>query len=382
MELPKIQKAKGLKGKRVLLRLGLNIPVKNGRVVDAFRILKAIPTIQYLQKKGAKIIIISHIGRDSKETLRPVVNYFNRRLNIKMGFIPEHGAELAEGMIEHMTNGSVILLENLRQHEGEKKNDVVFAKYLAGLAEIYVNDAFSVSHRKHASVHAVTRYLPSYAGLLFQDEVKHLEMALNPKHPFLFVLGGAKIATKMPLLRKFTKLADMIFVGGALANDLYKAKGYEIGKSLADGDVKGISALAKNVKVIVPPDTIVKTLKGDQVRIMGDVKKTDSIMDAGPVSQKSFSDLISKQKFILINGPLGYYEGGYDKATKKLLKVAAASRAKVIVGGGDTVAMVTKMKLEDEFTFLSTGGGAMLDFLADGKLPAIDMLIKCKHNKI
>ena len=223
MELPKIQQAGSLKGKRVLVRVGFNVPLISHRVVDGYRLKRVLPTIEYLKKKGAKIILISHIGRDPKDSLRPVANYFNRQKNYKVGFIPAIEASSVESVIDRMQEGSIMLLENLRRYPGEVANDAAFAKKLASFADIYVNDAFSVSHRKHASIVGVTKYLPSYAGLLLQDEVKHLNTVLDPKHPFLFILGGSKIATKMPLLKKFVKVADTVFVGGALANDLFKA---------------------------------------------------------------------------------------------------------------------------------------------------------------
>ena len=379
MNLPKIQQAKGLKGKRVLLRLGLNVPVKGGRVLDDFRIRKALPTIEYLKKKGAKIVIISHIGRNPKESLMPVATHLNNMLNVKIGFIPDIENDTALEIVGGMPNGGVIVLENLRVFSGEKENNASFVKKLVSFGDIYVNDAFSVSHRKHASIVGIPKYLPSYSGLLFQSEIKHLEMALDPKRPFLFVLGGAKIATKMPLLRKFAGIADTVFVGGALANDIYKAKGYEVGRSLVDGSAREVKKLVGHNRVFVPEDVIILGKNGTETRPANEVRKSDMIVDAGPKTRSGFPEMVYSAKFILINGPLGNYEKGFDKATKKLLKVASEAPAKVIVGGGDTVALVTKMKLEEKFTFVSTGGGAMLDFLADGKLPGIDAMVKCKH---
>jgi phosphoglycerate kinase len=378
MELPKIQQAGNLKGKRVLVRVGFNVPIVAHRVADDFRLRRTVPTIEYLKKKGAKIILISHIGRDPKETLRPVANYFNRSKNFPVGFVPDVMAENVRDVIANMQNGSVVLLENLRQYPGEKENDLKFAKYLASLGDVYVNDAFSVSHRKSASVVGITKYLPSYAGLLFQDEVKHLSMALAPNHPFLFMLGGAKIETKMPLLRKFTKVADTVFVGGALANDLFKAKGIEVGTSLADDSVKGLTGIASHKRVVLPHDVLVEGGKNGEVRALDAIGAHDIIVDVGSKTRREFSDLVAQHKFVVLNGPIGWYEKGYDKGTKKLLKVLADSPAKVIVGGGDTVALVAKMKLEDSFLFVSTGGGAMLDFLIDGKLPGIDALTKSR----
>ena len=390
MDIPKIQQAGNLKGKRVIVRVGFNVPIKAHRVDDDFRLKQALPTIEYLKKRGAKIILISHIGRDQKATLRPIANYYNRKKNFKVGFIPDIESSTTQAMIENMQEGSVMLLENLRRYPGEVANDTAFAKKLAALGDVYINDAFSVSHRKHASIVGVPKYLPSYAGLLFQEEVKHLSMALDPKHPFLFILGGAKIVTKMPLLKKFIKIADTVFVGGAIANDLFKAKGIEVGKSLVSKSIRGLKQLAEEDRLVLPKDVLVECGKNGRVRSLEKIGENDVIVDVGEQTRKEYKMLLKGKKFVVLNGPVGWYEKGYDKGTKKLLKVLSdlsdlsagrqGSRAKVIVGGGDTVALVSKMRLEKKFHFVSTGGGAMLDFLADGKLPGIDALVKNKNN--
>jgi len=376
MNIPSIQSAGNLKGKRVIVRVDFNVPIKDGRIGDDYRLKKTLQTILFLKKKGAKTILISHIGKDEKSTLKPVADYFNRKQNIKMGFIPDWENPMLVDITHNIQNGSVILLENLRRNPGEKTNDLKFAKKMASLADIYVNDAFSASHRKHASIVGITKYLPSYAGFLLVSEEKNLRLALEPKHPFLFVLGGAKISTKMPLLQKFAKTADSVFVGGALANDLLKARGFEIGISLVDPEVKNIKKIASDKKILLPIDVLVKNEKGGEVRALEAVGKEDFICDVGPKTRASFDALVAKHKFIVFNGTLGEYEAGYDKGTKKLLKVLADSKAKVILGGGDTVTMVEKMKLGDAFHFVSTGGGAMLDYLTSGSLPGIDALKK------
>lgn len=379
MDIPKIQQAGSLKGKRVLVRLGLNVPIKNHHVRDDFRIRQSLKTIEYLKKKKAKIIIISHIGRGGDDSLRPVANHLNRKLNIKSGYISDLMSEEVDGVIDSMLEGGVLVLGNLRKYEGEVENSTAFAKKLASFGDIYVNDAFAVAHRKHASVVGIPKYLPSYAGLLFQEEVKQLSKILSPKHPFLFVIGGAKMKTKMPLMRKYAEVADTVLVGGALANDVYHARGIEVGKSLVDMEVKGLARIAKRENVLVPEDVIIVSEKKAGTSVMLDqLTKESVIVDAGNKSRKSFIELVDRHKLVVFNGPLGNYEAGYDKATKKLLKIISDSDIKSIVGGGDTVALVSKMKLEDAFTFVSTGGGAMLDFIVDGKLPAITALQKCK----
>ena len=382
MKLPDIRTIKDLKGKRVLVRAGLNVPIKSHQVVDDFRIRRSLLTIEYLKSKGAKVILISHIGRDPKESLRPVANHFNRRLNVKIGFVPDIESKMAKTMIENMSDGSVILLQNLRQYSGEVKNSATFAKKLAKFGDIYVNDAFSVSHREHASIVGVPKYLPSYAGILFQEEVAHLSMARKPEHPFLFILGGAKISTKIPLLEKFAKIADTVFVGGALANDLFRERGIEVGESLVDMSAKGLKKLIRCQKLVFPEDVLVISGIRGAARSLERIGKQDVIVDVGPKTRKSFEKLVSKHKFILVNGPLGNYEKGYDKGTKKLLKVLSSSKAKIIIGGGDTAALVTRMKLEKAFMFVSTGGGAMLDYLVDGKLSGINALLESKEQSI
>ena len=228
------------------------------------------------------------------------------------------------------------------------------------MGDIYVNDAFSVSHRAHASVVSVPKYLPSYAGFQLEAEVKNLSHAFkNPKHPFLFILGGAKFSTKMPLIKKYLKLADFVFIGGALANYFLKAKGYNIGKSLVDDINYGIASILKNKKLILPTDFIIKN---------------KAIVDIGEKSIENLEVIIKKSKLILFNGPLGKYEDGGAVGTKKILKFISSVKAESIIGGGDTVALISEMKMQNKFSFVSTGGGATLDFLANGTLPGIKAL--------
>jgi len=376
MKLPTIQSIKNIKGKHILVRVGFNVPIKFHQVVDDFRITRVLPTIEYLKKRGAKVILLSHIGRDGKESLRAIANHFNRKLNIKVGFIPDIENPAAKNIVSNMSDGSVVLFQNLRRYSGETENNSAFAKKLASFGDIYVNDAFSVSHRQHASIVGIPKYLPSYAGILLQEEIKHLSMARQPKHPFLFILGGAKIATKIPLLKKFLKVADRVFVGGVLANNLFRAKGLCVGKSRIDTQTNDLKSLILHKNLILPQDVLVTNQKNGDARLLEDINTQDIIIDVGPRTRKNFENLVAKHKFILLNGPLGNYENGYDKGTKKLLSVLSKSKAEVIVGGGDTVALVSKMRLEKDFLFVSTGGGAMLDYLVDGKLPGIDALLK------
>ena len=362
-------KPETLRGKYVLVRAGVNVPLIHGKVADGFRIKKALQTIRFLKKAGARVIVIAHIGRDPKESLLPVARYMNTKTRI--GFAPDVFGPATEKMIANMKNGTALLLENLRQYEEEKGNNVAFAKHLAMHADIYVNDAFSVSHRKHASIVSISKYLPSYIGLSFEEEYGELMHMREPKKPFVLVLGGAKIKTKMPLLSLYAKKGDTVCVGGAIGNTLLKARGYEIGTSVAD-DTKGLSALAKKKNILLPVDVVVKTAKNERiVRGVNDIQKTDTIFDIGPETVHVWEKTLIKAKSVVVNGPLGWYEKGYAKGTKDILKIIAHSSARSVVGGGDTVALVRSAKMTQDITFLSTAGGAMLDFLADGSLPGI-----------
>ncbi len=367
MKIKSIKEIKNLKGKTVLLRADFNVPIEKGKVVDDFRIEKTIPTIKYLKQKGAKIIIVSHAGEDGAQTLEPVAKVLNKY--VKTFFVPQ---TMPKNLI--LRNGEVVLLENIRREAGEMKNDASFAKKLASLGDIYVNEAFPVSHREHASIVGVPKYLPHYAGLQMMTEIEHLEkVSKNPKHPFLFILGGAKFSTKMPLINKFLKTADTVSITGALANDFLKASGFEVGKSLIDDGDFGIAKIVNNKKLLLPVDVVVST--GGVNKNVADVKKSEKIVDIGTESVREIGMAIAKAKMVLWNGPTGNYENGWDKGTIALLKMLAKSKAETIIGGGDTVALISKLKMEKKFSFVSTGGGATLEFLSKGTLPGIIALL-------
>lgn len=378
-----------LSGVKVLVRVDFNVPIKNGIIGDDYRIRKALPTIEFLRSKGARLILISHIetadglvsdqvdgpSMVKKPTLAPVSAYLSKK-DVPVMFVKNiSGAFTAS---EQLKDGEVILVENIRENEGEKKNDAKFAKQLATLADIYVNDAFSVSHREHASVCAITQFLPSYAGLQFQKEVENLSAAFNPSHPFLFILGGAKFDTKLPLIHKFLKTADTIFIGGALANDALKAKGFDIGMSKVSKGDMNISGIVSQAQVVIPTDVIVQdhSIKGDF-----EIGNLDAIYDAGPNTLVDLKKKIDAASFILWNGPLGLFEKGFTGGTVKVAEMVAertSAGAVSMIGGGDTLSAISKLGIEDKFTFVSTGGGAMLDFLAQGTLPGIEALNKHK----
>lgn len=331
MALKSITETGDWENKKVLVRVDWNVPIEDGKVVDEFRIKKSFPTLEYLKGAGAKVIIATHL--EPKGTSVEFLKIY----------VPE-GMEL---------------LDNLRDDPGEEGNSETFAKRLASKADIYVNEAFSVSHREHASIVGVPKLLPSFIGLQFALEIKELSKAFYPKKPFLFILGGAKFDTKLPLLKKFIHIADHIFVGGALANNFFKEQGVDVGNSLVkEGNFK-LKELLKTGKIILPEDTIIKDGK---------------ILDAGPKAIENLKPIISASKLVLWNGPLGGYEHGYKVATLALAKMISECASESIIGGGDTIAAIRELNLFDKFSFVSTGGGAMLDFLATGTLPGIEAI--------
>jgi len=369
-----IKDLKSLTGKKVILRVDLNVPIKNGVVLDDFRIKKVIPTILFLQKKGAKVIIISHLGEDGKDSLLPVSIKIKKYIK-EIDFIqtPIFSDE-TEKRINSLKNGEIVLLENLRSETGEKKNSPSFARALSRYGEIFVNDAFSVSHREHASIVGITKYLPGYAGFQFMIEIENLSKVFNPSHPFLFILGGAKFETKIPLIKKFLRSADNIFIGGAIANDFFKARGYEVGTSLVGPTNFQIPLLLKAKNLVLPIDVEVTKSSKNRFTNPSDILPEENIVDVGPKTIELLKDLVNKSEFILWNGPLGKYETGFGGATEEVLKIIAKSKAKSVIGGGDTAALISKLKIEDKLGFVSTGGGATLDFLSKGTLPGIRVL--------
>jgi phosphoglycerate kinase len=385
-----------LKGVRVLMRVDFNVPVQNGAVVDDFRIRKILPTLAYLKEKGARTILISHIEGSAADatsktpvgepSLAPIVVHL-KKLGVECGFVKNYAQAFAAS--QALADGQFVLLENLRINPGEKKNDKKFAGELASLADVYINEAFSVSHRAHASIVAITGFLPSYAGFLFESEVTHLSAAFHPSRPFFFILGGAKFETKVPLIEKFIQTADMVFVGGALAHNFFKEKGYSLGTSLVSDRDFNLKRFFNNQKLLLPVDVIVQNATGKKiVKKPNEVAADETIMDAGPLTIDLLKKTIAGTRQILWNGPLGAYEKGYKQPTIDLAQTIAAASMKgsveSIVGGADTLATIAEIRestgepIEEKFSFVSTGGGAMLDFLADETLPGIEALNSCK----
>lgn len=360
-----------LKGKKVLLRIDVNVTLGDNRSIDGgedWRILKAYRTIEFLVNQGAIVVLLSHLGRDPQATLKPIVEYMAQRINL--GFIPSYDYELIEQTVENMQHGSVVMLENVRQHPGETENDPAYLLPVVGLCDIYVNDAFSVSHRAHASVDSVTRLLPSFFGLQFTDEVKQLSTVLNTQGTTTLVLGGAKFGTKFDLLQKMLPKVSYVLLGGALANVFLKARGFEIGESFAD-DVD-VSSMIDNEKIILPVDCVDQD--GDVLRI-DEVRETDIILDIGHETEELFESVIAHSDVVLWNGPMGKYEDGYTSGSLAVARSLAHAPAFSVTGGGDTAAVILQECSADDFGFVSTGGGAMLDFLVQGTLPGIEAIV-------
>jgi len=377
--LPSIRDITDLSGKKVLLRLDLNVPLTpQGEVADDFRIRKALPMLTFLRERGVLVRAVSHIDGVGG-SLRSVADYMVRHLGIALTFVPELSHAQTALVLERQSPCEIVLFENIRREAGEERNDPVLAGRLAALGDMYVNDAFSVSHRAHASIVGVPKLLPSYAGLQFADEIEHLSQAFDPPRPFIFIIGGIKFATKLPLVRKFLDIADAVFVGGALANDIFRARGLSVGKSVVSAEELDLSDIVHHPKLLTPCD--VRVRPADDLREEAAVFKSpknvgpeETVMDAGPATLEALRERISSAAFIVWNGPLGDYEDDFEEGTEELAEMIAAASGRSVVGGGDTVAAISRLKLEEKFTFVSTGGGAMLDFLADGTLPGLEAL--------
>ncbi|HQF57073.1 MAG TPA: phosphoglycerate kinase [Candidatus Magasanikbacteria bacterium] len=401
MKLKTLKQIKNLKDKRVLVRVDFNVPIKNGKVQDDSRIRASLPTIKYLLENDAKVILVSHLGRpegmDKKLSLAPVLEKLKQISNFKstsledrfpiFNQLPIVNLEQAKIAIETMKQGQVIMLENIRFFEEEEKNDKKFAKQLAKLVDVFVLDGFAVAHRETASVSGVAKYLPAYAGLLLESEILNLsQLMIKPKKPYIAVLGGAKIETKLPVLKSVLKHADFILLGGGLVNTCLWAKGYEIGKSLLNKDFKKEALrLWKNKKIIFPVDVVVGDLKGKKYRVVNlnkknEIKNSEAILDIGPATIRLYTKYIKSAQTLVWNGAMGYFEQKpYDIGTLSIARlVASRSKGKAfgVIGGGETIQTMEMVGMMSDIDFISTGGGAMLEFLSGKKLPGLKALIK------
>jgi phosphoglycerate kinase len=384
-----IKTVKNLVGKRVLVRVDFNVALdEKGQILDdeAYKVSATLPTIKYLIAKKAQVILMTHLGRpkgiDKKLSVKPVGKFLGELLRKEIRI-----AEIKK--VGELKNGEVVMLENLRFNPGEEKNDVKFAKELAELGDIYVNDGFGVAHRATASNVAITKFLPSYAGLLLEQEVKVLSLIkTKPKKPLLVIMGGVKFETKLPVIQKLLPKANWLMLGGALANTCYKALGYGVGASLLDADyIKLAKTIAKNKKVLLPLDMIVGRVDRnvcDYHHLPRPTKPTKlvsspmEILDIGPETVAEWSKLIKKAQTVIWNGPMGNFEHKpFDHGTMAIARlVATRSRGPAygIVGGGETIAALRRTKMSDFVDFVSTGGGAMLEYLAGKRLPGIEAL--------
>lgn len=381
-----------VKGKKVFVRVDFNVPLnEEGAVTDDTRIRAALPTIRYLIDNNAKVILASHLGRpkgqvNAKYSLAPVAAKLGEILGIKIIFTKDCIGEEAAQAVAGMQPGDVVLLENLRFHPEEEKNEPAFAKALASLADLYINDAFGTAHRAHASTVGVAELLPSAAGFLIEKEVEYLSKAVNnPVKPFVAIIGGAKVSDKIGVLENLLTKVDTLVIGGGMANTFLKAQGISMGKSLVEEDktelAKGImdKASAKGVKLFLPDDMVItEEIKADVPHKV--VDKTEipdgwAAVDIGPKSAERFAEAVRKANTIIWNGPMGIFEmEPFAKGTEAVAKAVAESEGISVVGGGDSVAAVKKMGVAKKVSHISTGGGASLEFLEGKELPGIKVL--------
>jgi phosphoglycerate kinase len=369
-------------GKRVLVRFDYNVSVKNGAVADDTRLKETLPTINFLRSDGAKLIIMSHLGRPDGKlvegmSLKPVAVHLSELLGVEVKMAPDCIGPETEAMAASLKEGEIIMLENLRFHKEEEENDDEFSRQLASLGEVYVNDAFGTVHRAHASVVGVTKYLPGYSGFLLQKEIEMLGNILgNPDKPFIAVLGGAKVSDKIGVISNLSKKADLLLIGGAMQFTFLQAKGMGTGTSLyeknEEHDAVGMLATGK---LVLPVDAVVaSSLTSDDIEIVpiNGIPATKKGLDIGPETVKLFSDKIKTAKTIVWNGPMGVFETeAFSKGTIAIANAIASSEATTVIGGGDTIAVSHKSGVKQKFTFVSTGGGAMLEFLEGKELPGI-----------
>lgn len=398
MKIRTLARLKSLKGKRVLLRVDFNIPVgKKGEIGPAedLRIRAALPTITHLTKAGAKVIVVSHLGRpekcEKKFSLAPVAAHLGKLLGESVRFIDDclmEDYDAVAAKLAPLGNGEVAVLENIRFYPEEEKNDRQFAKKLADLADLYVNDAFGTAHRAHASTEGVTRYLCAYAGFLMAAELKNLSVLLEkPKRPFVVVMGGAKISTKLPTLKKLLSLADQVLLAGGMANNFFLAQGLEVGKSLASpAEAKLAKTMLKNRKIVLPVDVLVtaKLTATAKPRIVrpGEMKPTESMVDIGTETIRAWAAIIKKARTIVWNGPLGLFEiKSFSHGSIALGRVIAARSkgpAFGVIGGGETIQCAERTGMMEWIDHVSTGGGAMLEFLSGKTLPGVKPLLEKK----
>ena len=379
-------------GKRVLVRVDFNVPLDDkGEITDETRIQAALPTIQYLIDKGAKVILMSHLGRPKGEvkpefSLAPVAKRLAEILNTKVVFAKDCVGKEAKDAVDSIEDGQVVLLENLRFHKEETANDPAFAKELASLGDIFVNDAFGTAHRAHASTAGVAEYLPAVAGYLIGKELSFMGKALeDPARPFIAILGGAKVSDKIGVIENLLSKVDCLIIGGGMANTFVKAQGYEMGKSLVDDERLGLAlelmeqANKKGIKIMLPSDFVVATelspMAEAHVVPVDNIPAEMMALDIGPSTRIIFANEIKRAKTVIWNGPMGVAEiPAFAGGTRAIAEALAEASATTIIGGGDSAAAVKKLGFADKMSHISTGGGASLEFLEGKELPGVAAL--------
>ncbi len=378
-----------VKGKRVLVRVDFNVPIKEGKVADDTRIRAALPTIEYLIEQGASLILCSHLGRPKDEpdpafSLKPVADYLEKLIGKKVAFSEDCIGTVAEQAVAQLKPGDVLVLENTRFHVEEKKNNPEMAKQLAALADVFVNDAFGSAHRAHASTEGVTKFLPSVAGFLLEKEIQYLDQAIEePKRPFVAILGGAKVSDKIGVIKNLLNKADTVLIGGGMANTFFKAQGYPVGDSLVEEEALDTARelVAKGgTKLRLPVDVVIADKFEDSAQTkvvdVGPIPDGWRILDIGPLSVENFSKVISEAGTVVWNGPMGVFEmPSFAKATFAIAKAVADSGAISIIGGGDSAAAIAQSGLADKISHISTGGGASLEMLEGIQLPGLAALM-------
>ncbi len=386
-------KNSNLQAKRVLVRCDFNVPIKNGKVLDDFKIQRTLETISFLKKAGAKIILTSHLGSPLKTerkkqrlkefSLKPVQKKLQDLLKEKIRFSKRCIKRKAKKEIKRLKNGQILILENLRFEKGEKENNEKFAKELAKLGDVYINEAFSTCHRNHASIVFLPKLLPHFVGLNFEKEIEVLSrISQNPKHPLVVIIGGIKIASKIGVIKKFLEVCDHLLLGGKIVNNILTVKGISIGKPWPEEKVVEIIKKINltDPKVHLPIDVLVSPDISGEVYVRntgpGSVRKDEGIFDIGIETINTFSEIIKQAQTIFWSGPLGVFENEkFEKGTQEIAKIIGESKdAFTVAGGGDTVRALKKFNLLDNFSFVSTGGSAMLAFLTGEKLPGIEAL--------
>jgi phosphoglycerate kinase len=382
-----------LEGKKVIVRVDLNVPMKNGSITEISRIVKILPTLKLLIEKKAKVIILSHIGRPKGMivkgmSLAPISKKLSNLLNIKILFNKNRIDENTLVEINKIPNGSVMMMENIRFHKEEEENNDSFSKKISNLGDIYVNDAFSCSHRAHASIEGVTKYMPSYCGLQFIEEINALSKITSQIiRPVTCIIGGSKISTKIKIISNLIKNFDNIIIVGGMGNAMLKNIGMNIGKSICDDGYKDLvgeilrKSKTHNCQIYYPTDVVVsKELNGNgEIKEITEVNNDEMILDIGPKTIMSIKNIIDNSNTVLWNGPAGYFENpNFANGTKEILKIIANKKSKdkiyAVAGGGETVAVINKFDRPDSFNFVSTAGGAFLEYLEGKELPGIKAL--------